>query len=68
MTGAIDISLRVIVTLSKIMAFLLFGASIFIDIYQETGGENLRANAPWIALMIGVKQVTDYYKTKINNG
>lgn len=62
-----DINLRMVISLSKVMAFLLFVGSLFIDITQKTGGENLRFNTPWIAGILGVKQYMDgKLKQKIN--
>ncbi len=68
MTGAIDISLRLIITYSKVMALLLLASSVYIDVAQNTGGENLRFNTPFIAGLIGVKQWADYWKTKLKDG
>jgi len=68
MSFASDISVRFIITMSKVTAILLLIASIWIDIQQKTGGENIRFNTPWIAGMIGLKQWVEYAKIKASNG
>lgn len=54
-----NIVINIAISLSKIMAYLIFFGSVLLDMYDHTGGENLRFNVPWIAAILGVKQIMD---------
>lgn len=54
-----EINIKIDLTFSKIMAFLIFGVVSYIDISQKTGGAVVMFAIPFVAIMLGVKQVVD---------
>jgi hypothetical protein len=49
--------LNIELTWSKIMALLVLGSCVFLDVYLKTDGKMTMYGLPFVTAMIGLKQV-----------
>ena len=56
-TYTTDMKFNIELTWSKIMALLVLGSCVFLDVYLKTDGKMTMYGLPFVTAMIGIKQV-----------
>ena len=55
---------KIVVTLSKIMAFLLLGCAVYLDAKNGTGIQAFTYATPFVVFLITGKMISDYFNKK----
>lgn len=55
---------NIILTLSKVMAFLMLGCAVYLDAKIGTGIQAFTFACPFVVFLITGKMVSDYFKNK----
>ena len=55
---------QIVLTLSKIMAFLMLGCAVYLDAKNGTGIQAFMYACPFVVFLITGKMVSDYFNKK----